>query len=156
LVRPAQLVAANAWIEVSTVCAALLGAVLGGVLVSPAATAMATRLLALMRLEVMPLEVMPPGLTSEMPAAWFALGVALSALLALYGLAALLNLGIPDSGARYPQNPEPPAVWLRSFARANQVLWTDRLGGLSLAVTTLFWGLALQPKNGSSLKAIAR
>ena len=35
LVPPRLLVAANGWIEVSTVCAILLGAVLGGLLVSP-------------------------------------------------------------------------------------------------------------------------
>ena len=35
MVPPEQLVAANGWVEVSVVCAALLGTVLGGVLVSP-------------------------------------------------------------------------------------------------------------------------
>jgi MFS family permease len=36
LVQPERLVAANGWLEVSVVCAALLGTVLGGGLVSPA------------------------------------------------------------------------------------------------------------------------
>jgi MFS family permease len=30
---------------------------------------------------------------------------------------------------------------VRDFASANRVLWRDRQGGLSLAVTTLFWGV---------------
>jgi MFS transporter, LPLT family, lysophospholipid transporter len=30
---------------------------------------------------------------------------------------------------------------VRDFAGANRVLWRDREGGLSLAVTTLFWGV---------------
>ncbi len=36
LAQPEQLVTANAWIEISTVSAVLLGVVLGGALVSPA------------------------------------------------------------------------------------------------------------------------
>lgn len=39
LVGPRELVAANGWIEVTTVCAVLLGTVLGGALVSPALAA---------------------------------------------------------------------------------------------------------------------
>jgi MFS family permease len=111
LVAPQQLVAANGWLEVTVVCAVLLGTVLGGVLVSPALAALA------------------------------AAGVgALQLLLAVYALAAWLNLGIPDSGARYARRSIHPAALLRDFLLANTTLWRDRLGGLSLAATTLFWG----------------
>ena len=72
--------------------------------------------------------------------AWLAPATALAGLLALYGLAALLNLGIPDSGARYPAAP-PLACQLGDFARANARLWRDPLGRVSLATTTLFWGV---------------
>ena len=109
LVPPARLVAANGWIEVSTVCAVLLGFVLGGVLVGPQA---------------------PPLMT----------GAAL--LLGGYALAALLNLGIPDSGARYRRSHRAPLALWRSFGRAQLRLWRDRDGGLSMGVTTLFWGSA--------------
>lgn len=117
---PSRLVAANAWIEVSTVCAVLFGAVLGGALVSPwaqAACALAW-----------------PGAD--------ALAAAMVLLLGFYALAALLNLGIPDSGVRYRRAHRAPRALLRSFVRAQQRLWRDRAGGLSMAVTTLFWGAA--------------
>jgi MFS family permease len=65
---------------------------------------------------------------------------AFAVLLALYGLAALLNLGIPDSGARYPA-PPPLRHQLDDFLADNMRLWRDPLGRLSLATTTLFWGV---------------
>lgn len=110
LVGPRQLVAANGWLEVTVVCAALLGAVFGGALVSP--------------------WMQQPGFVTS-----------LLCLLGVYALASALNLGVPDSGARYPR-----AAWqllplLRSFRRANRSLWRDAEGGLSLAATTIFWGV---------------
>jgi MFS family permease len=130
LVPPRQLVAANGWIEVSVVCAALLGTVLGGVLVSPVFTA-STPAQALGAIQAGALE----GVAGSAHAA------ALAALLAAYALASALNLGIPDSGARYPQARLGPVALCLDFARANRTLWRDRDGGLSLAVTTLFWGV---------------
>jgi LPLT family lysophospholipid transporter-like MFS transporter len=63
-------------------------------------------------------------------------------LLALYGLAAVLNLWVPDSGARYARaSVHPRALW-RAYWRAHRRLWADAEGGLSMAVTTLFWGAA--------------
>jgi MFS family permease len=120
LVPPRRLVAANGWIEVSTVCAILLGAVLGGLLVSPWAAELFRSL--------------APGLA--------ALDVATAVLLAGYALAALLNLGIPDSGARYRRAHRAPRALWRSFWRAQRRLWGDAEGGLSMAATTLFWGAA--------------
>lgn len=120
LVPSARLVAANAWIEVSTVSAVLFGAVLGGALVSPWAAAA--------------YGLAWPGAD--------ALAAAMVLLLGCYALAAWLNLGIPDSGARYRRAHRAPRALLRSFVRAQQRLWRDRAGGLSMAVTTLFWGAA--------------
>ena len=120
LVGPRELVAANGWIEVTTVCAVLLGTVLGGVLVSPALAHLAT--------------LWAPS--------WLALKLALVLLLALYALAALLNLWEPDSGARYARaSVHPRALW-RGYWRAHRRMWADAEGGLSMAVTTLFWGAA--------------
>jgi LPLT family lysophospholipid transporter-like MFS transporter len=118
LVPPAGLVAANGWIEVSTVCAAVFGVVLGGVFVTPLFLAAAQAL-------------WPYGASAG-----------LLPLLLLYALAALLNLGIPDSGARYPNNRVALAPMLRDFAAAQRTLWSDRDGALSMGVTTLFWGAA--------------
>jgi LPLT family lysophospholipid transporter-like MFS transporter len=124
IVTPSSLVAANGWIEVSVVCAALLGTVLGGLLVSPwlltgaAATA----------------------LDAALPTPAGALALSLLAVLLLYALSSLLNLRVPTSGARYA----PSALRLRplliEFARSNARLWRDAEGGLSLAATTIFWG----------------
>jgi LPLT family lysophospholipid transporter-like MFS transporter len=129
LVPSQGLVAANAWLEVSVVCAALLGMVLGGVLVSPWM------------------------LESSRAWAWWRwldglhlfefsqLTVSVLALLLVYALAGLLNVGVPDSGARYDACGLHPVQLVRDFWRANRTLWRDGDGGLSLAVTTLFWGV---------------
>jgi MFS transporter, LPLT family, lysophospholipid transporter len=122
-VRPAQLVAANAWLEVSVVAAALLGAVLGGLLVSP--------------WWFTQLEFFSP-LTGLLESA---LTGSLFALLLVYALAGVLNLGVPDSGATYAPSSRQPLTLVREFWQSNRTLWADRDGGLSLAVTTLFWGL---------------
>ena len=118
-----RLVAANGWIEVSVVCAVLLGTVCGGLLVSP--------------------WWLGSGAISHAVQAGApdALWVSLASLLAVYALAAVLNLGVPDSGARYPGRSIHPLAMVRDFIGANRVLWRDREGGLSLAVTTLFWGV---------------
>jgi MFS transporter, LPLT family, lysophospholipid transporter len=120
LVPPRQLVVANGWIEVSTVCAILLGVVLGGALVSqPAAAAAAVWL---------------PGLGP--------LDAAATLLLGVYALAALLNLGIPASGVRMRRAHRSSRSLVRSFVRAQRRLWADAQGCLSMSVTTLFWGAA--------------
>jgi MFS family permease len=111
LVAPSQLVAANGWLEVSVVCAVLLGAVTGGVLVSPVMAGLAGA-----------------GVS------------ALHLLLVVYAMSAWLNIGIPDSGARYARRSVHPIALLRDFRAGNALLWRDALGGLSLAATTLFWG----------------
>jgi LPLT family lysophospholipid transporter-like MFS transporter len=129
LVAPERLVAANGWLEVSVVCAALLGTVLGGVLVSPWL-----------------LQAEGVRWASEAVGRWpgmapSALLASLALLLVLYGVAGLCNLGVPESGARYAASRIHPGVLLREFRRDHLALWRDRDGGLSLAVTTLFWGL---------------
>jgi MFS family permease len=121
LVPPSRLVAANGCLEVSVVFAALFGIVLGGGLVSEA-------WLSLM-----------PTLFDDLPAG--PLMPSLIGLLVIYAIAALLNLGVPDSGARYARcEIHPVALW-RDFRAANSQLWRDADGGLSLAVTTGFWGV---------------
>jgi LPLT family lysophospholipid transporter-like MFS transporter len=129
LVPAERLVAANGWLEVSVVSAALLGTVLGGVLVSP-------------RLLESALARAGPRWLGE-PALFDAglLTVSLMAVLVVYGLASLLNMGVRDSGARYALRDINPRALTSDFWRANLQLWRDRDGGLSLAVTTLFWGV---------------
>jgi LPLT family lysophospholipid transporter-like MFS transporter len=129
LVRPDHLVAANGWLEVSVVCAALIGTVFGGLLVSPWLLSSAMVLGARQWLDALPL-VDASLLT-----------VSLTTLLSVYAVAGGLNLGVPDSGARYPASRIHPATLVREFRQANQTLWRDRDGGLSLAATTIFWGV---------------
>lgn len=111
LVPAARLVAANGWIEVTAVGAVLLGTGLGGLLVGP-------------------------GLATGA-----ALRPAFMLLLAVYVVAGLLNFGVRDSGVRHPVGSVHPLAMTREFMRANRRLWRDRDGGLSLAVTTIFWGV---------------
>jgi MFS family permease len=127
LVTPRQLVAANGWVEVSVVCAALLGTVVGGVLVSPVGAAALSTVLPTARLSWLPDNALAP---------------ALALLLAGYLIASVLNQGIPDSGARYPHREV--SVWplCRDFHHDHLRLWRDPDGGLSLAATTLVWGVA--------------
>ncbi len=123
LVPAQQLVAANGWIEVSVVCAALVGTVFGGALVSP---------MWLDRAQVQALGAALGGSAST---------TSLFVLLAVYALAALLNFAVPDSGRRYAQGRWAPGPLTREFWQAHRLLWRDAEGGLSLAVTTLFWGV---------------
>jgi MFS family permease len=124
LVGPARLVAANGWLEVSVVCAVLLGTVAGGALVAPAWLATeAARSLAE---------------ATGSPAG--ALSASLLVLMLVYAASALLNLGVPRSGARYARNGWYPADLVASFRRANRTLWRDPDGAISLAATTVFWG----------------
>ena len=119
---PEQLVHANGWLEVTTVGAIILGTALGGWLVGPWLLADGAR-------------YMGHALPVDSP-----LGAAILLVLALYALAAALNLLIPSSGAR-PHAMQPSfSALLTRFAHAQRTLWRDAQGGLSLGVTTLFWG----------------
>ncbi len=120
LVRSDQLVSANAWIETAAVCAVLLGTGLGGFLVSPWLLNHASHVV---------FDKFDPVLPS------------LLILLGVYLLAGALNLGVPDSGVRHAVGSLRPGAMLRDFGRSNRRLWRDPDGGLSLAVTTIFWGV---------------
>ena len=58
----------------------------------------------------------------------------------IYALAAVVNLRIPDTGVRYAHQERNPARLIIDFAQCFTTLWRDKLGQISLAVTTLFWG----------------
>jgi MFS family permease len=119
-----KLVAANGWIEGTTVASIILGTLLGGALIAPRLSA---HLLAL------DVPLFETGIASPAEAA-------IAAIAAIYLLAALINLRIPDTGARYPHQQHNPIKLVREFIHCNITLWRDKLGQISLAVTTLFWG----------------
>jgi hypothetical protein len=120
-----KLVLANGWIEGLTVMSIILGTVLGGVLVGPDGGAWLVH-----NVDV---PLIDTGITSPYEAS-------LLVIVAVYALAALFNLRIPDTGARYPHQEKNPARLIVDFANCSATLWKDKLGQISLAVTTLFWG----------------
>jgi LPLT family lysophospholipid transporter-like MFS transporter len=124
LLPPHKLVAANGWIEGLTVASIILGTVMGGALVNDSISS------ALLSLDFPLIET---GIDTSVEAA---LGVIGSA----YLLAALFNLKIPDTGAQYPHQERNPIKLVVDFAGCFKTLWKDKLGQISLAVTTLFWG----------------
>jgi len=119
-----KLVAANGWIEGLTVVSIILGTVLGGALISP-------------RIASMLLAIDVPHIDTgiETPAE-----AAIIVISGLYVIAAVFNLFIPETGARYGKQQTNPALLMRDFYHCLTLLWKDRLGQISLAVTTLFWG----------------
>ncbi len=119
-----QLVVANGWIEGLTVASIILGTVLGGALISPHISA------ALLSLDV---PIIDTGVDTPAEAAILVIGVS-------YLLATIFNLHIPDTGVRYERQPRNPVVLAKDFYVCLVTLWKDRLGQISLAVTTLFWG----------------
>ena len=124
LLPPEKLVAANGWIEGTTVSSIILGTVLGGALISPLVSA---------RLLGMDVPFIDTGVDTPAEAAILVIAL-------IYGLAALFNLRIPDTGARYAHQERNPLKLIVDFAHCLRVLWRDKLGQISLAVTTLFWG----------------
>ena len=120
------LVVANGWIEGLTVGAIIFGTVIGGVLIRPD---IAQQLLAF----DFPLIDTGVDTVGEM---------ALSVICVLYVLAAAFNLYVPDTGVDHKPLKRNPLYLLHEFNHCLTLLWRDRLGQISLAVTTLFWGAA--------------
>ncbi|WP_342617069.1 lysophospholipid transporter LplT [Rhodoferax sp. GW822-FHT02A01] len=119
-----DLVRANGFFESVTVCAVIFGTVLGGLLVSP----------------LMPRLAMPfPSLTLLVQPT--ALVAGMLVLLVMNAVAMLLSAAVVDSGARYDPHSIHPAQLIKRFVAENRVLWRDALGGLSMSVTTLLWGV---------------
>jgi MFS family permease len=127
LLPPEQLVAANGWIEGLTIASTIFGVVLGGLLSANAHVAAL-----LMQFDL-------PGVTLFDSAAEAGLAV----IMGIYVLAAAFNLKIGDTKARYAKQALNFRHLVSSFSNACRVLWRDRLGQVTLAVTTLFWGAGM-------------
>lgn len=124
LLPPEKLVAANGWIEGLTVGSIIMGTVLGGVLISSTVSR------SLLGLDIPYLDT---GIDTAAESA-------ITIIMFIYILAALINLRIPDTGARYESQKKNPIALIKDFSYCFKTLWNDRLGQISLAVTTLFWG----------------
>jgi hypothetical protein len=119
-----QLVVANGWIEGLTVMAIILGTVIGGLLVKPD---FAQSLLAF------DFPLLDTGIDSIAEMSISIIGV-------IYLIAALFNLYIPDTGVDHRILKKNPFYLIHDFNHCLMLLWRDKLGQVSLAVTTLFWG----------------
>src|SRR5688572_26052785 len=119
-----RLVAANGWIEGLTVGSIILGTVLGGVLIAPKVSG------ALLAIDVphMQTGIDTPG------------EVAIAIVTFVYAIAAIFNLFIPLTGVPMKALPSNPWATLKDFSSCCVRLWKDKLGQISLGVTTLFWG----------------
>jgi len=126
LLPNSQLVKANGWIEGLTILSIILGVLLGGQLIGPTISG---HLLAF-----------------DFP--WIDTGIdtppeaAIAAMVGLYALAAAFNLRIPRTDAPLQPIAHSPLDLVRDFHVCNVRLWTDKLGQISLATTTLFWGVS--------------
>jgi MFS transporter, LPLT family, lysophospholipid transporter len=67
---------------------------------------------------------------------------AIATIILLYIAAAVFNLYIPRTEAPLQPLASSPLVLVRDFSSCNARLWADKLGQISLATTTLFWGVS--------------
>jgi MFS family permease len=126
LLPASQLVKANGWIEGLTIASIILGVLLGGQLIGP--------------------HVAPWLLSFDVP--FIDTGIntaaqaAITVLIFVYLLAAWFNTRIPLTGVEMRHLPARIVTLVPDFWSCNIRLWHDRLGQISLATTTLFWGVS--------------
>ena len=121
---PTRLVIANGWIEGLTVASIILGTVLGGVLINVRVSGLLLN---------MDLPYIETGIDTPAEAA-------VSLIVFIYAIAAFFNLYVPNTGVPLKKLPANPVDTLKDFFICFRRLWADKLGQISLAVTTLFWG----------------
>ena len=124
LLPPEKLVIANGWIEGLTVASIIIGTVLGGLLISPSISAIFLTL---------DFPFIDTGVNTVAEAAILLIAV-------FYTIAAIFNLYIPNTGVDHRALKKNPLFLMHEFGHCMKLLWTDKLGQISLAVTTLFWG----------------
>jgi len=122
MLPPAMLVKGNSWIEGLTVLSIIMGTVVGGALIHPTVSGWLLSHPWINTLVHSPAEA------------------AILVIAVVYLLAALCNLLIPNTHVRYPPQQRNPIKLVRAFNGYVKILWRDKLGQISLAVTTLFWG----------------
>ncbi len=122
LLPPDKLVVANSWMEGTTVAAIVLGAIIGGALINP---------------QLAESILNSAGLSDVVIAPKFAI----AAITGLYLGAAVVNLFIPRLPIDHKLPSRAPLYVLHDFWHSFMLLWRDPLGQVSLAVTTLFWGV---------------
>ena len=126
LLPASQLVKANGWIEGLTIASIILGVLMGGQLVG---NHISTALLSIN------FPFIDTGVDTPAEAA-------ISCLIFVYILAAWFNTRIPHTGVEMRPMPRNKLQLLPDFWHCNAALWQDKLGQISLATTTLFWGVS--------------
>jgi MFS family permease len=126
LLPPSQLVKANGWIEGLTIGSIILGVLVGGQLVGQQVSSL---------LLSVDMPFIDTGIDTPPEAA-------IVSLVGLYIIAALFNLRIPRTDAPLQPVAHGLLALVRDFAHCNTRLWQDKLGQISLATTTLFWGVS--------------
>jgi LPLT family lysophospholipid transporter-like MFS transporter len=126
LLPASQLVKANGWIEGLTIASIILGILLGGQLVG---IAVSSKMLAL------DFPVIDTGIDTAPEAA-------VLVLVFFYAVAAWFNTRIPLTGVEMRPMPRNPLELVPDFWSCNSRLWHDKLGQISLATTTLIWGVS--------------
>lgn len=126
LLPASQLVKANGWIEGLTIASIILGVLLGGQLVGPKLSGL------LLSVDV---PFIDTGINTPAEAA-------IAVLIVVYAVAAWFNTRIPETGVTLRPLPRNVLALLPDFWQCNTRLWRDRLGQISLATTTLFWGVS--------------
>jgi len=124
LLPPKQLVVANGWIEGTTVASIILGVLAGGTLIGPRVSTF------LLHFDIPYIDT---GIDTPSEAA-------ISVIMVFYVVAAVFNWFIPNTGVDHRMVNRNPLFLIREFAHCVSLLWRDRLGQVSLATTTLFWG----------------
>ena len=125
LLPASMLVKGNGWIEGLTVASIVLGILLGGQLVGPKVSGV---------LLGFDLPMMSTSIDTAPEAA-------ISAIVFLYVIAAIFNLFIPRTSAPLQPFERRVSLLVRDFSQCNARLWADKLGQISLATTTLLWGI---------------
>ncbi len=125
LLPASQLVKANGWVEGLTIASIILGILVGGQLIGP-------------KLAPMLLGFDLPFIDTSIDTPPEA---AIASLILFYVIAAIFNLYIPRTEAPLQPISTNPAILVRDFALCNARLWADKLGQISLATTTLLWGV---------------
>ena len=126
LLPPSQLVKANGWIEGLTIGSIILGVLLGGQLVGHVISPL---------LLAVDLPLVSTGIDTSAEAA-------IASLILLFIVASVFNLYIPRTEAPLQPLAHTPLGLVRDFSACNARLWDDKLGQISLATTTLFWGVS--------------
>jgi MFS transporter, LPLT family, lysophospholipid transporter len=119
-----QLVIANGWIEGTTVASIILGVLLGGFLISGPTSSW------LLAIDIPRIDT---GINTPPQAA-------ITVIIICYTIAGIFNWYIPDTGVAHRAPSKNPLFLIREFAHCCALLWRDKLGQISLATTTLFWG----------------